>query len=82
MTRGQPQGARLSALLCDIYYSDLDRTHLREFQNDEDVLIRAVDDYLFVTADLIRATRYVLNQMLFFSVSLPFTEATKNILVH
>lgn len=66
MTCGQPQGGRLSAALCDIYYSDLDRTHLREFQNDGDLLIRVVDDYLFVTADLNRAARYVINQMLFF----------------
>ena len=70
MTCGQPQGGRLSAVLCDMYYSDLDRTHLREFQNDGDLLIRVVDDYLFVTADLNRADRYVINQMLFFFFSL------------
>jgi len=81
MTCGQPQGGRLSAVLCDLYYSDLDRTHLREFQNDGDLLIRVVDDYLFITADLNRAARYVINQMPFFSLSLPFAEGTKNILV-
>jgi telomerase reverse transcriptase len=59
MTCGQPQGGRLSSVLCDIYYSDLDRTHLGEFQNDKDLLLRAVDDYLFITTNLDRATRYV-----------------------
>jgi hypothetical protein len=55
----------LSAVLCDIYYSDLDRTHLREFQKDGDLLIRVVDDYLFITTDLDRAARYVIKEMLF-----------------
>ena len=82
MTCGQPQGGRLSAVLCDIYYSDLDRTCLREFQNDGDLLIRVVDDYLFITTDLNRASRYVINQMPFsLSLTPPFAEATKNVLV-
>nr|QTW21094.1 telomerase reverse transcriptase isoform 1 [Prorhinotermes simplex] len=59
MTCGQPQGGRLSAVLCDMYYSDLDRTHLREFQKDGDLLIRVVDDYLFITTDLDRAARFL-----------------------
>jgi hypothetical protein len=59
MTCGQPQGGRLSSVLCDLYYSDLDRTQLGEFQNDEDLLLRAVDDYLFIATDLDRAIRYV-----------------------
>jgi telomerase reverse transcriptase len=59
MTRGQPQGACLSSVLCDIYYSDIDKTQLREFQNDSDLLIRAVDDYLYVTTSLDRAVWYV-----------------------
>jgi telomerase reverse transcriptase len=66
MTCGQPQGGCLSSVLCDIYYSDLDRTELGEFQNGEDLLIRAVDDYLFVTTDLGRAIRYVIFSCLFF----------------
>jgi len=66
MTCGQPQGGRLSAVLCDIYYSDLDRTHLSEFQNDGNLLIRVVDDYLFITTDLNKAAWYVTNQMIFF----------------
>lgn len=65
MRCGQPQGCRLSAVLCDLYYSDLDRTHLRDFQNDGDLLIRGVDDYLFVTTNLDRAARYVVKQMPF-----------------
>lgn len=59
MICGQPQGGYLSSVLCDLYYSDLERTQLREFQNDEDMLIRAVDDYLYITTDLDRAVRYV-----------------------
>jgi telomerase reverse transcriptase len=61
MTCGQPQGACLSSVLCDIYYSDMDKTELGEFQNDNDLLIRAVDDYLYATTNLDRAVRYVTN---------------------
>jgi telomerase reverse transcriptase len=61
MTCGQPQGACLSSVLCDLYYSDVDKTQLREFQNDNDLLIRAVDDYLYVTTNLNRAAWYVTN---------------------
>jgi telomerase reverse transcriptase len=59
MISGLPQGGCLSSLLCDIYYSDLDTTHLREFINDEDLLLRAVDDYLFITTHMDRAAKYV-----------------------
>ena len=50
LCKGLPQGGYLSAILCDIYYSHMDLEHLKEFQNYEDLFLRAVDDYLLVTS--------------------------------
>ncbi|XP_069689925.1 telomerase reverse transcriptase-like [Periplaneta americana] len=55
---GIPQGGRLSCVLCNLYYSHMDKTHLSEFISDENLLLRAVDDYLFITPDLTTANRF------------------------
>lgn len=50
---GIPQGSVLSTLLCSLFYADLDRRYLRRFLEDpRSLLMRFVDDTLFVTADL------------------------------
>ncbi|THH05865.1 hypothetical protein EW145_g4492 [Phellinidium pouzarii] len=49
---GIPQGSVLSTLLCSFFYGDLERNALRfvlEAQNN--VLLRLIDDYLFITTD-------------------------------
>ena len=50
LQRGIPQGSRLSASLCHIYYGHMVREHLNEFLNHpDDLLIRVVDDFLYLT---------------------------------
>ena len=57
--RGIPQGSRLSSSLCHIYYGHMVRQHLREFlEHPEDLLIRVVDDFLYLTPDYERAERF------------------------
>lgn len=49
---GIPQGSILSTLLCSLFYADLDRQHLLQFLEDpKSLLMRFVDDVLFVTTD-------------------------------
>ncbi|PFX33058.1 Telomerase reverse transcriptase [Stylophora pistillata] len=48
--RGIAQGSILSTMLCGYYYSQMERTHLSEIAQDTDsLLLRWVDDFLFVT---------------------------------
>ena len=50
LSRGIPQGSPLSSALCHIYYGQMLREHLSEFVNHpEDLLIRVVDDILYLT---------------------------------
>jgi telomerase reverse transcriptase len=50
---GIPQGSILSTLLCGFFYGALDQVHLSKFLMDTDsMLIRYVDDILFVTPHL------------------------------
>ncbi|CAH1401488.1 unnamed protein product [Nezara viridula] len=50
---GVHQGGKLSAALCEIYYTSLDQNYLlrlSDFQKG-DILLRAVDDYLYISQD-------------------------------
>ena len=58
---GISQGSVLSTLLCSLYYANMERDYL-EIGKD-DLLMRIVDDYLYVTPSKKSATRF-LNQML------------------
>ena len=56
LRRGIPQGSRLSIALCHIYYGHLVRENLSEFLNQpDDLLIRVVDDFLYLTPNSERA---------------------------
>ena len=55
LQRGIPQGSRLSSALCYIYYSHMVKCHLSRFLNDEDLLVRVVDDFLYLTTHGSRA---------------------------
>lgn len=49
---GIPQGSILSTLLCSFFYADLDRMHLARFiKNPRSLLMRFVDDMLFVSPE-------------------------------
>jgi telomerase reverse transcriptase len=59
LKRGIPQGSQLSSALCHIYYGHLVREHLFEFLNHpEDLLIRVVDDFLYLTTNGERARAF------------------------
>lgn len=59
LKRGIPQGSRLSSALCHIYYGFMVQQHLSEWlTHPEDLLVRVVDDFLYLTPDLSRAQRF------------------------
>ena len=59
LKRGIPQGSRLSSALCQIYYGHLVRENLYEFLNQpDDLLIRVVDDFLYMTTNSERARAF------------------------
>ena len=49
LIRGIPQGSKLSSALCHIYYGHMVQHHLSRFLNETDLLIRVVDDFLYMT---------------------------------
>ncbi|CEL53334.1 Telomerase reverse transcriptase OS=Bos taurus GN=TERT PE=3 SV=2 [Rhizoctonia solani AG-1 IB] len=56
---GIPQGSVLSTLLCAIFYGDLERTKLVFTADPGNVLLRFVDDYLFITTDVTAARKFL-----------------------
>ncbi|KAG8723153.1 hypothetical protein FRC09_004547 [Ceratobasidium sp. 395] len=56
---GIPQGSILSTLLCAIFYGNLEETELRFTQNPGNLLLRFVDDYLFITTDAKMARKFL-----------------------
>ncbi|XP_037526124.1 telomerase reverse transcriptase [Rhipicephalus sanguineus] len=59
LRKGVLQGGHLSADLADVYITAMQRQHLRDFGNSSgELLIRATDDFLYVTSDEERARRF------------------------
>ncbi|KAG0659712.1 hypothetical protein C6P46_005071 [Rhodotorula mucilaginosa] len=61
---GIPQGSILSSLLCSLFYGDMEKTRLSFTAADESsgmlqLLMRYVDDFLFVTTDVGLASRFL-----------------------
>ncbi|CAE7135227.1 unnamed protein product [Rhizoctonia solani] len=56
---GIPQGSILSTLLCAIFYGDLEKTKLGFTANPGNLLLRFVDDYLFITTDIQEARNFL-----------------------
>ncbi|KAK7690659.1 hypothetical protein QCA50_005758 [Cerrena zonata] len=56
---GIPQGSVLSALLCSFFYGDLEKTQLKFTDDSQSVLLRLIDDYLFVTTSPGRARKFL-----------------------
>ncbi|KAL7268429.1 Telomerase reverse transcriptase [Rhizina undulata] len=57
--RGIPQGSILSTILCNFFYADMEKTKL-PFTTDEDgVLLRLTDDFLFITLSPEKATQFI-----------------------
>ncbi|CAL1716650.1 unnamed protein product [Somion occarium] len=58
-TVGIPQGSVLSALLCSFFYGHLEQDRLRVTDDSNSVLLRLIDDYLFVTTSSGRARKFL-----------------------
>ncbi|KAJ3173397.1 hypothetical protein HK101_011056, partial [Irineochytrium annulatum] len=48
---GIPQGSILSAILCSIFYTRMEENELPKFFTDNSLLMRLVDDFLYITTD-------------------------------
>ncbi|XP_066299073.1 telomerase reverse transcriptase-like [Branchiostoma lanceolatum] len=55
---GISQGSRLSTLLCNYFYADMERRYLQGMDKDG-LLLRLVDDFLLVTPHLDQATAFL-----------------------
>lgn len=59
-TVGIPQGSILSSLLCSLFYGDMDRECLGKFlDSPESLLMRFIDDMLFVTTSYQQANEFI-----------------------
>lgn len=56
---GIPQGSILSALLCNFLYGKLEQDRLSQTLGKDGLLLRLIDDFLFITPDKIAAERFV-----------------------
>ncbi|XP_077292864.1 telomerase reverse transcriptase-like [Arctopsyche grandis] len=61
--RGLVQGMKYSPILCEIFYKEMDQRHLSKFFSESDdeikLLVRLVDDYLFVTDSVDKARDFI-----------------------
>ena len=48
---GIPQGSVLSSLLCNLFYAELERGHLKFLRPDETILLRLIDDFLLISTN-------------------------------
>ncbi|GAA6042852.1 hypothetical protein JCM8097_007190 [Rhodosporidiobolus ruineniae] len=56
---GIPQGSVLSSLLCSLFYGDMERKKLAFTRSPDSVLLRYVDDFLFISTQQDRAVRFL-----------------------
>jgi telomerase reverse transcriptase len=56
---GIPQGSVLSSALCSYFYADLEQTQLSFLHAPDCLLLRLIDDFLFITIDRAKASRFV-----------------------
>lgn len=60
--RGISQGCVVSSLLCNFYYGHMEAAHLTSLVHPDDLFMRLVDDFLFVSPSEERA-RWFLSLM-------------------
>ncbi|KAJ3168414.1 hypothetical protein HDU87_001145 [Geranomyces variabilis] len=56
---GIPQGSVLSTLLCSLFYAHLEKTKLSRFVSENALLLRYVDDFLYVTTSQDQAVDFL-----------------------
>lgn len=57
--QGIPQGSILSSTLCNYFYADLEVHVLSFLSTDDCLLLRLIDDFLLITTDKQKATKFV-----------------------
>ncbi|KAI4202907.1 MAG: hypothetical protein LQ350_002278 [Teloschistes chrysophthalmus] len=57
--KGIPQGSVLSSLLCNCFYAKLEATKLSFVEKDDSLLLRLIDDFLFITTEREDAVRFL-----------------------
>lgn len=56
---GIPQGSVLSSVLCNYFYAHLEDQELQFIQAEDCLLLRLIDDFLLITTDRTKASRFV-----------------------
>ncbi|KAJ3251667.1 hypothetical protein HDU77_005722 [Chytriomyces hyalinus] len=56
--RGIPQGSVLSTLLCSLYLSHMEKSKIKNIMSCNDLLLRLVDDFLFITPSKEKAIQF------------------------
>ncbi|KAI4225667.1 MAG: hypothetical protein L6R36_003747 [Xanthoria steineri] len=56
---GIPQGSVLSSLLCNCFYAKLEAEHLPFARQDNGLLLRLIDDFLFITSEKEDAIKFL-----------------------
>jgi telomerase reverse transcriptase len=56
---GIPQGSILSTVLCNIFYADLERRKLPFLADPDGVLLRLIDDFLFISMNKDHAKEFL-----------------------
>jgi telomerase reverse transcriptase len=56
---GIPQGSVLSSILCNIFYADLEKEKLPFLADSEGLLLRLIDDFLFISMNKDHANEFL-----------------------
>ena len=56
---GIPQGSVVSTVLCNIFYADLEKKKLPFLEDGEGLLLRLIDDFLFLTMNRDHAKEFL-----------------------
>ena len=56
---GIPQGSVLSTVLCNIFYADLERKRLPFLTDSDGLLLRLIDDFLFISMNKEHAQQFL-----------------------
>ncbi|KAI5476957.1 telomerase reverse transcriptase [Pseudohyphozyma bogoriensis] len=56
---GIPQGSILSGLLCNLFYGNMEQANLAFTNDSRSLLLRYIDDFMFITADKSLALRFL-----------------------
>lgn len=56
---GIPQGSVISSVLCNYFYADLENKQLHFLQAEDCLLLRLIDDFLLITTNKSKASRFV-----------------------